>query len=299
MATNWWELQILCEPSLEESIFWRLDDFGCRGMASEKKGKSTWIHAYSPQAEFDYLDLAALGLLLRQDALMMGLPKPIVKWNILDDEDWSSSWKSHWQPQEIGDRLLVCPEWLEPPAGSDRLVLRLDPGAAFGTGTHQTTQLCLEALEMRLGYQPENQVIADIGCGSGILSIGALLLGAKQAFGVDTDILAIEASTSNCALNGMDPEKLQVKQGSLENLGEMYDEGFDGIVCNILAEIIIELIPAMSAIAKPTTWGILSGILIEQIKPIADTLEQNGWVVAALWKKDEWCCFNIRRAPEY
>jgi ribosomal protein L11 methyltransferase len=76
----------------------------------------------------------------------------------------------------------------------------------------------------------------------------------------------------------------------------MYDGAFDGIVCNILAEIIIELIPQMSAIAKPTTWGILSGILVEQIKPIADTLEQNGWVVAALWKKDEWCCFNIRRA---
>ena len=299
MATNWWELQILCEPSLEESIFWRLDDFGCRGMASEKKGKSYWIRAYTPQAEFDYLDLAALVLLLRQDALMMGLPKPIVKWNMLDDEDWSSSWKSHWQPQKIGDRFLVCPEWIEPPTDSDRLLLRLDPGAAFGTGAHQTTQLCLEALEMRLGYQPENQVIADIGCGSGILSIGALLLGAKQAFGIDIDILAIEATNSNRALNGIDAEKLQVTTGDLEKLEEMYNEGFDGIVCNILAEIIIELIPDLSAIAKPTTWGILSGILIEQIKPIADTLEQNGWVIAALWKKDDWCCFNIRRAPEY
>lgn len=268
-------------------------------MASEKKGKSYWIRAYSPQAEFDYLDLAALVLLLRQDALMMGLPKPIVKWNMLDDEDWSSSWKSHWQPQKIGDRFLVCPEWIEPPADSDRLLLRLDPGAAFGTGTHQTTQLCLEALEMRLGYQPENQVIADIGCGSGILSIGALLLGAKQAFGIDIDLLAIEATNSNRALNGIDAEKLQVTTGDLEKLEEMYNEGFDGIVCNILAEIIIELIPDLSAIAKPTTWGILSGILIEQIKPIADTLEQNGWVIAALWKKDDWCCFNIRRAPEY
>ncbi len=295
MSTNWWELQVLCEPSLEESIFWRLDDFGCRGMASEKKGKSFLIRAYSPQAQFDYLDLAALGLLLRQDSLMMGLPRPIVKWNMLDDEDWSSSWKSHWQPQEIGDRFLVCPEWLEPPE-TDRIVLKLDPGAAFGTGTHQTTQLCLEALEMRLGYKPGTQVIADIGCGSGILSIGALLLGASQTFGVDTDILAIEASDSNRKLNHIASERMQVAKGSLDHLPAMYNGGFDGIVCNILAEIIIELIPQMSAIAKPTSWGILSGILIEQIKPIADTLEQHGWVIAALWKKDQWCCFNIRRA---
>jgi ribosomal protein L11 methyltransferase len=296
MSTNWWELQVLCEPSLEESIFWRLDDFGCRGMASERKGKSFLIRAYSPQAELDFLDLAALGLLLRQDALMMSLPRPIVKWQMLDDEDWSSSWKSHWQPQKIADRLLICPEWIEPPTDTDRLVLRLDPGAAFGTGTHQTTQLCLEALEMRLGSKPEEQVIADIGCGSGILSIGAMLLGAKQAFGVDTDILAIEASHSNRDLNGIDASRMMVEKGSLDHLSKMYDGAFDGIVCNILAEIIIELIPQMSAIAKPTTWGILSGILVEQIKPIADTLEQNGWVVAALWKKDEWCCFNIRRA---
>lgn len=296
MATNWWELQILCEPSLEETIFWRLDDFGCRGMASEKKGKSYLIHAYSLQVEFDYLDLAALGLLLRQDALMAGLPKPIVKWKMIDDEDWSSSWKSHWQPQDIGDRLLIYPAWLEPPTDSERLILRLDPGAAFGTGTHQTTQLCLEALEMRFSYPTENQVIADIGCGSGILSIGALLLGAKQAFAVDTDILAVEASESNRALNGIAADRLVVEKGSLEHLAMMHDGGFDGIVCNILAEIIIELIPQMAAIAKPTTWGILSGILVEQIKPIADTLEQNGWVVAALWKKGEWCCFNVRRS---
>lgn len=296
MTTNWWELQILCEPSLEESIFWRLDNFGCRGMASEKKGKSFLIRAYSPQAEFDYLDLAALGLLLRQDALMMGSPKPIVKWNMLDEEDWSSSWKSHWQPQTIGDRLLICPEWIAPPEDSDRVILRLDPGAAFGTGTHQTTQLCLEALEMRLSYKPEDLVIADIGCGSGILSIGALLLGAQQTFCVDTDILAVEASKSNRELNGISPDRMQIEKGSLDHLIGVYEGGFDGIVCNILAEIIIELIPQMSAIAKPTTWGILSGILIEQIKPIADTLEQNGWTIAALWKKDEWCCFNIRRA---
>lgn len=295
MSTNWWELQVLCEPNLEESIFWRLDDFGCRGMASEKKGKSFLIRAYSPQAEFDYLDLAALGLLLKQDSVMMGLPQPIVKWNMLDDEDWASSWKSHWQPQDIGDRFLVCPEWLEAPE-TDRIILKLDPGAAFGTGTHQTTQLCLEALEMRLSYQPETQVIADIGCGSGILSIGALLLGAQQTFGVDTDILAIAASNSNRELNGIAPQKMLVKKGSLERLPSMYSEGFDGIVCNILAEIIIDLIPQMSAIAKPTSWGILSGILIEQIKPIADTLEEHGWVIAALWKKDQWCCFNIRRA---
>jgi ribosomal protein L11 methyltransferase len=295
MATNWWELQIRCDSSAEETIFWRLDDFGCRGMAGEHKGKSYSIRAYVPEAEFDYLDLAALALLLKQDAMLARLPKPVVKWHLIDEEDWSSSWKSHWEPQEIGDRLLIYPAWLAVPETSERLILRLDPGSAFGTGAHQTTQLCLEALEMRLSYQPETQVIADIGCGSGILSIGALLLGAKQSFGVDTDILAVEASESNCALNHIGPDRMAIAQGSLNTLIDLHPEPFDGIVCNILAEIIIDLIPQMSAIAKPSTWGILSGVLVEQVQPVADTLEQNGWAIAALWKKDEWCCFNIRR----
>lgn len=298
MANSWWEIQILCDPVLEDLIFWRLDQFGCRGASSEQKGHLCLVQTYMPQEQAQLLDLSALALLLRQDALCAEMQVPTVQWGLIDEEDWSSSWKDYWQPQKIGDRFLINPAWLPVPEDSDRLIIRLDPGVAFGTGAHATTQLCLEALEMRLGGLDvkENSVIADIGCGSGILSIGAILLGASHAYGVDIDPLAVKSTRSNRELNQVDPQRLMVKQGSIQQLMEMTQEPVDGILCNILAEIIIDLIPMMGAIAKPTTWGILSGILLDQAKPVADTLEQNGWIVATLWRRQDWCCLNIRRS---
>jgi ribosomal protein L11 methyltransferase len=214
---------------------------------------------------------------------------------LIDEEDWSSSWKQHWHPTPVGERFLIQPAWLEPPPDSDRLILRLDPGLAFGTGTHATTQLCLESLEMRLSVNRSELVIVDIGCGSGILSIGAVLLGAQKVYGVDVDPLAVQAARSNRHLNRINPSNLVINQGSVQELIELLPEGVNGILCNILAEVIIEIIPQLTILAKPSSWAILSGILVEQAKPIAETLEQYGWTVAALWKRDDWCCLNIRR----
>lgn len=295
MASSWWEIQVLCDPVLEDLVFWRLEVFGCRGTSSETKGHSCLVKAYLPQMQAQLLDLAALSLLLRQDALCAEFPIPAMQWHLIEEEDWSSSWKDHWQPQEVGDRLLINPAWLPNPEASDRKILRLDPGVAFGTGAHATTQLCLESLEMRLG-EPGDAVIADIGCGSGILSIGALLLGAKQVYAVDNDPLAVMSTESNRELNQIEPHRLVVVEGSIDRLPELTSEPVDGILCNILAEVIIDLIPQMDAIVKPTTWGILSGILLDQVKPVADLLEQSGWIVATLWRRKDWCCLNIRRS---
>ena len=295
MASSWWELQIVADPAAEELIFWRLQEFGCRGMSSEMRGHATLIKAYLPEIKSQQLDLAALALLLKQDALCAGFAASSVQWQLIDEEDWSSSWKDHWQPQEIGDRFLINPAWLPIPE-TDRLIIKLDPGVAFGTGAHATTQLCLEALEMRL-YEPQPEsIIADIGCGSGILSIGAVLLGAKCAYAVDNDILAVDSTIANCKMNEVASDRVIVEEGTIDRLKEMLPAPVDGFVCNILAEVIIDIIPDFGDIAKPTTWGILSGILLDQVKPIADTLEQHGWVVAALWKRQDWCCLNIRRS---
>ncbi|NJM73194.1 MAG: 50S ribosomal protein L11 methyltransferase [Scytonema sp. RU_4_4] len=326
MANTWWELQILCEPELEDSIFWRLENFGCRGTASEKKGNNFLVKSYLPQFQVDLPDLTALSLLLRQDALSMGLSVPVVQWEVIDEQDWASSWKQHWEPQEIGDRLLINPAWLPVPENFDRLILRLDPGVAFGTGAHATTQLCLESLEMRLSEvykssieknkESQDVVIADIGCGSGILSIGSLLLGAKKAYAVDVDPLAVKSTAENLALNDISPERLVVAEGSLDVLTKLLEQPVDGIVCNILADIIINLIPDLSAIApgkapsesiarevaglnpiaKPNTWGIFSGILLEQSKAVVNTLEKYDWVVATVLHRQEWCCINARRS---
>jgi ribosomal protein L11 methyltransferase len=307
MANTWWELEILCEPELEDSIFWRLENFGCRGTAIETKGNSCSVKGYLPSFQAQLLDLAALSLWLRQDALCIGLSTPALHWHLIDEEDWATSWKQYWHPQEIGDRFLINPAWLPLPENSERLVIRLDPGVAFGTGNHATTQLCLESLEMRLSEIPQSLidpsdkqeplVIADIGCGSGILSIGAVLLGAAKVYGVDTDPLAVQSTFSNRALNDISPERLIATQGSVDILTKLLvGKPVDGIVCNILAHVIIDLVPEISAIAKPSTWAIFSGILLEQSKSVADALEKHGWVVATLWKRKEWCCLNVRRS---
>jgi ribosomal protein L11 methyltransferase len=296
MANSWWEIQIFCDTALDEVVFWRLEKFGCRGTSSQIKGASCLVSAYLPEQQASLLDLSALSLLIRQDALCVESSPPVVQWHLIDEEDWASSWKVYWQPQEVGDRFLINPAWIPEPEKTDRLILTLEPGVAFGTGDHATTQLCLEALEMRFSDNPQNIVVADVGCGSGILSVGAILLGAVQVYAVDTDPLAVRATRENIELNHIDPDRLTVGEGSVEQLEKMIREPVDGLVCNILAEVIIDLIPQWKPIVKLTTWGILSGILLEQAKPVADTLEENGWIVAALWKRGDWCCLNIRRS---
>jgi ribosomal protein L11 methyltransferase len=304
MANSWWEIRILCDSALEDMLFWRLEKFGCRGTSSETKGHSCLICAYLPQFQAHLLDLAALALLIRQDALCVGLPISAVQWDLIDEEDWASTWKQHWQPQEIGDRFLIYPAWLPPPEPTDRLLLLLEPGVAFGTGDHATTRLCLEALEMRLSSVPglakktdeAGAIVADIGCGSGILSVGAILLGAEKVYAVDTDPLAVKSTLENRELNQIAEQKIIAAQGSVERVAKLIDTPVDGIVCNILAEVIVELVPQMTAITKPASWGIFSGILLSQAKPVADTLEENGWIVAALWKRQDWCCMNVRRS---
>jgi ribosomal protein L11 methyltransferase len=200
---------------------------------------------------------------------------------------------------EVGDRFLVNPAWLPAPENTDRLIVSIDPGTAFGTGMHPTTQLCLESLEMRLGGDPGEQTVADVGCGSGILSIAAILLGARKVYAIDTDPLAVQASRSNRHINRVNPESLSINRGSVGELLEIIPDGVDGIVCNILAETIVEILPGLTLLAKPNGWGVLSGIILERVDVVCEALELGGWKISALWKREDWCCINIRRrSPE-
>lgn len=293
MTTPWWEIKINHIPALEDIIFWRLQEFGCQGTALMKEEGLWFIKAYIPSITTEAVDLAAFSLWLKQDCLLQGYESPPITWRLIDDEDWASSWKNHWQPMDIGDRFSIYPAWIEAPQQSDRLIIRLDPGSAFGTGVHATTQLCLEALEMRLDESNLGSSIADIGCGSGILSIGAKLLGAKKVYATDIDPLAIKATQENSELNHV--EGIEIFQGSIEQLMLIQGLKFDGIVCNILAEVIKTMIPDMGKIIKTGGWMALSGILVDQSLEIANLLEQDGWSIASLWKRGEWSCLNVRK----
>ncbi|MEL6814222.1 MAG: 50S ribosomal protein L11 methyltransferase [Cyanobacteria bacterium J06598_3] len=311
---KWWQVTVMCPLALEDSVYWAFDELGSKGTASQTKDDRRIVTAYFPEVQFQPQDFEGLrsnllnsvaeqaNVLLASAANQAGglttLPSVDISWALIDEEDWAKSWKRHWRPEEIGDRLLINPAWMEPPA-TERTILTLDPGSAFGTGAHATTQLCLEALEQ---HELEGKAIADIGCGSGILSIVALLYGARQAYAADVDPLAFSSTQSNAEVNGITPAQLQVQVGSLPEVITMAQKGgalpVDGIVCNILSEIIVGLIiPRLSELAGPDTWGILSGILTSKAPWVEEHLVAYGWEVTGMAHQDEWCAMTIRLAP--
>jgi ribosomal protein L11 methyltransferase len=298
MSSNkWWEIEINCHPILEETIFWRLENFGCKGMATHQQSEGLIIKAYIPQIQADLPKLSAFLAQFEKDARLMKVSVPMGGCRLIDEEDWAKSWKDHWQAMEIGNRLLINPAWLPPPV-TDRLIIKLEPGSAFGTGTHATTQLCLKALEMRVNPSQTGLIIGDLGCGSGILGVAALMLGAKQIYATDTDSLAVKATTENMELNGLPIDQLEVAEGSIEMLLTLIPEPLDGFVCNILANVIINLIPQMGELVKPRGWGILSGILSSQVSDVAQQLENHGWDLGSVWQQEGWACLNIKRSKE-
>ena len=215
---QWWEITVDCPIALEDSVYWQFEQLESKGTASQRLGNRCVVTAYLLSSEFDAGALESVRQTILDNEAQLELePTTGVSWSLIAEEDWSSSWKVYWQAEEVGDRLLINPAWMEPPT-SDRTLLTLDPGSAFGTGAHATTQLCLKALEKQ---KLADAVIADIGCGSGILSIVSLLYGAKQAYAADVDPLATKASRENADLNRIAPETLQIRLGSVAEVIEM------------------------------------------------------------------------------
>ena len=319
MSNCWWEITVVCDPTFEESIFWRLDQFGCSGTviqigkeALDQKPLDQWelaqklqnqtqstskINAYISDLKSTATDLDGLNSAIQTDALAQGISPPQVSWQLIEEEDWASGWKDYWQPQEIGDRFLIYPAWWEVPQNPERLLMRLDPGAAFGTGTHPTTQLCLESLERYLPTKKDaaNLAIADIGCGSGILSLGAMLLGVENIIAVDNDPLATKTFRSNLQLNQVEPNHVVIKEGSIAEIAALPTR-YNGVVCNILAKIIVQLFPQFNQITKKDSWAILSGILIrQQADQIIELATEYGWQLESSQERQDWCCLNLRR----
>jgi ribosomal protein L11 methyltransferase len=220
------------------------------------------------------------------------LPAPVYR--AVDEEDWAEAWKAHYQPIPIGRRLLILPAWI-PAQSPDRLPLILDPGMAFGTGAHPTTQMMLAAIEDHL--QP-GQTVADLGCGSGILSIAAARLGARHALALDIDAQAVESARRNAQRNGL-ADRIQVETGSLERLLEEVERGgsaFDLVLANILAPVLHDmLLRGLGRSVSPGGKLILSGILDHQAEPLAAEASRLGLDPAETRSYGDWRALVFER----
>ncbi len=204
------------------------------------------------------------------------------------EEDWINNWKQYFKPIPVGEKLLIRPTWEEVEDSGGRTVLDLDPGLAFGTGTHETTRLCMELLEK---YVQPGMDVLDVGCGSGILSVAALLLGAQKAVGVDIDELAVKTADENAAINHV-AERFT---GICGNLTDKVTGKYDIVVANIVADVIIMLTKDVEQFMKPDTVYLMSGIIdtreqdvlaaVEQHFEIIDRKEEKGWVALSAKRK--------------
>ncbi len=214
----------------------------------------------------------------------------------LNDEDWLNKWRDFYKPFTVGERLLVKPVWEQVENPEGRVVFNINPGHVFGTGLHQTTQLCMTQLEK---YITDTSVVADLGCGSGILSIIALLLGAKNAFAVDIDANAVKTAYENADLNGVDKSRYYVTSGNViddEKLQkEMGFEKYDVVVANIIADVICAIAPLVPRLLKADGIFISSGIIRERVQDVYDAFEENGLEVTQTLYKDEWVSITGRR----
>ena len=212
----------------------------------------------------------------------------------LRDEDWENNWKQYYKPMEIGQRLLVIPQWEQVDPGQ-RVPLILDPGLTFGTGSHATTRLCLTALEKTVA---QGNRVLDLGCGSGILSIAALRLGASQALAVDIDDKCLDVAYENAALNGIGKDRYTVRVGDVLSDGSLRRElegGYDIVVANIVADVIIALAPLVPAMLRPGGTFLCSGIIDDRAEEVRAALEAAGWTVLETQSADGWFAYTCRR----
>ena len=204
-------------------------------------------------------------------------------------EEWENNWKQYFHTMEIGDKLVIKPKWEEYPNVSEKKVLSIEPGLAFGSGTHETTRLCLQTLEKHI--TPETELL-DIGCGSGILSIASLLLGAKRAVGVDIDALAVKTAIENGKENGFFEPQYQVFQG---NLTDKVTGKFDIVVANIVADVIIMFCKQVGAFMKDGGLFITSGIIDTREQDVIDAFYENGFNIIKRCTDKGWVCFTCVR----
>ena len=286
----WLRLEQEFPVELEDSFYWLLSKLEIHRFSFEhdpRENTTKVLFIWLPLNEWSDNDQNNLVKSLISMAKTFELKLAPSKWMRVKDEDWSLSWKKSWKPDPVGKSILILPAWLDVPKEFlKRKIILLDPGSAFGTGSHPSTRLCMEALEET---PPSGQIIADIGCGSGILSLTALKLGADKTISVDIDSLAISATKSNSALNDFSENTLNVFHGSIDEVeSNMPRKKIDLVFCNILAPVIKLIGPNFEKIIANNGKVFLSGLLIEQIEELKEFFLKLGWQVLEIKTKDQW-----------
>ena len=317
---KWLELKIDAAPAGLDPVSALLEDLGITGLVIDDEGDFRDFLEHN-RAYWDYVDDALMqekkGLCritfyledspdgyIALSRVRMALSRVkqehpeygslLLTMENMEDADWENNWKQFYKPMEIGDRLIVIPEWESAGVPEGRVALRLNPGLTFGTGSHATTRLCLMALEQHIHG---GEKVLDLGCGSGILSIAALLLGAKDAFACDIDDKCVGVAYENAALNGVGREHYTVRAGDVlsdKGLQKEFGGDYDVIVANIVADVIIALAPQVGRLLKQGGVFLCSGIIDDRADEVREKLVEAGWTIEETRSSEGWFSFLCR-----
>lgn len=302
---NWLEVSLTVNGELAESVADVLARFAPNGVMTEQgvrfvndEDEGTATGPITVRAYLEVNDqLEETRQKLEESLFYLGMitPVPTPTYKQIADQNWMEAWKQHYKPILIGEGLLILPAWLENP-DPKRTPIKIDPGMAFGTGTHPTTQLCLELMEVSTSHFPLSTVI-DVGCGSGILSIAALKLGAKTVLGVDIDIESVRNSRENADVNGVG-EELLLGQGSVTEVlaGQFAFKSAPLVVANILAPVLIRLFDAgLADLIEPDGEIILSGILDHQAESVIEAGQAKGLKRGEVRQIKDWVAISMKK----
>jgi ribosomal protein L11 methyltransferase len=302
MQGDWLEIRLTLPAAAVEVVGQALMELGCTGITVAERALDTFeppdpdegevqptIRAYFPPGDLETLRRQVYATLEDLAPMMAGLPLELPEGRSLAAEDWAHGWQQHFPPLRVGTRLLIRPSWSDEPPGGAAVVLTLDPGRAFGTGTHATTALCLDIVaRLAAGPAPPRRVL-DVGAGSGILAMAAAALGATEVLACEIDPEACQVAAENIAANGLQ-RSVTVTTTPIEALPGR----FDLVLANILAGENIRLAPHFLAHLAPGGHLALSGILIEQEATVTATFDRLPLTLVTIDRRDEWSCLLYR-----
>ncbi len=302
---NWLEISLTVDGELAESVADVLARFAPNGVMTEQgvrfvndEDEGTATGPITVRAYLEVNDqLEETRQKIEESLFYLGMitPVPTPTYKQIADQNWMEAWKQHYKPILVGERLLILPAWLESP-DPKRIPIKIDPGMAFGTGTHPTTQLCLELMELSTDRCPLSTII-DVGCGSGILSIAAIKLGAKTVLGVDIDLESVKNSRENADVNEVGDE-LVLGQGSVTEIlsGQFAIKSAPLVVANILAPVLIRLFDAgLADLIEPGGEIILSGILDHQAESVIVAGQAKGLKRGETRQMKDWVAISMKK----